>query len=124
MALLGGELAIDIGVKHPVFHVIVRFVGHFTRLRPVWPRSSSNCRICSRARDRRDITVPTGTPRPIVDKLHAEMTKALNAQEMRERLRNVGADVVASTPERYTEFVQSEMKKWEAVIRATGIKVD
>ena len=62
-ALLGREFAVGIGVKRPVFHVVVQFVGHFTRLSPVCPRSSSNCRICSRARDRRDITVPTGTPR-------------------------------------------------------------
>mgnify|MGYP003351163709 CR=1 FL=1 len=43
---------------------------------------------------------------------------------VKERLAKGGMDVVASTPERYTEFVQSEMKKWEAVIRATGIKVE
>jgi tripartite-type tricarboxylate transporter receptor subunit TctC len=67
---------------------------------------------------------PAGTPQPIIKKLHAEMTKALGTPEMRERLRNVGADVVASTPAQYTEFVLAEMKKWEAVIRATGIKVE
>ena len=67
---------------------------------------------------------PAGTPQPIIVKLHAEMAKALGTPEMRERLRNVGADVVASTPAGYTEFVLAEMKKWEAVIRATGVKVE
>jgi len=67
---------------------------------------------------------PAGTPQPIIDKLHAEMTRALSSPEMRERLRNVGADVVASTPARYMEFVVAEMKKWSKVIQATGVKVD
>ena len=68
--------------------------------------------------------VPAGTPQPIIDKLHAEMTRALGSSEMRERLRNIGADVVASTPARYTDFVTAEMKKWKAVIDSTGIKVE
>jgi len=67
---------------------------------------------------------PAGTPKPILDKLNAEMVKWLNTPEMRERLAGVGADVVASTPGRYTEFIQSEMKKWQTIIRATGVKVE
>ncbi len=67
---------------------------------------------------------PAGTPKAIVDKLNAEMLKALATNEMRDRLAAVGADIVATNPARYTEFIIAEMKKWETIIRATGVKVE
>ena len=67
---------------------------------------------------------PAGTPRPIIDKLHAEMVKAMNTPELRERFSNVGAETIANTPAEYGAFVQAELKKWGKVIQATGVKVD
>jgi tripartite-type tricarboxylate transporter receptor subunit TctC len=67
---------------------------------------------------------PAGTPRPIIDKLHAEMVKAMNTPELRERFAGVGADMVANTPAQYGAFVQAELKKWGKVVQATGVKVD
>jgi tripartite-type tricarboxylate transporter receptor subunit TctC len=67
---------------------------------------------------------PAGTAKPIIDKLHAEMVKAMNTPELRERFANVGADTVANTPAQYGAFVESELKKWGAVIKAAGVKAD
>ena len=67
---------------------------------------------------------PAGTPKPIIDKLHAEMVKAMNTPELRERFSNVGAETIANTPAQYGAFVQAELKKWSKVIQATGVKVD
>ena len=67
---------------------------------------------------------PAGTPKPIIDKLHAEMVKAMNTPELRERFSNVGAETIANTPAQYGAFVQAELKKWGKVIQATGVKVD
>jgi len=67
---------------------------------------------------------PAGTPKPIIDKLHAEMVKAMNTTELRERFSNVGAETIANTPAQYGAFVQAELKKWSKVIQATGVKVD
>ena len=67
---------------------------------------------------------PAGTPRPVIDKLHAEMVKAMNTPELRERFAAVGADIVANTPAQYGAFVEAELKKWGAVIKAMGVKAD
>ena len=67
---------------------------------------------------------PAGTPRPIIDKLHAEFVKAMSAPDVRERFAGVGADTVASSPAQYGAFVETELKRWEKVIRATGVKIE
>jgi tripartite-type tricarboxylate transporter receptor subunit TctC len=67
---------------------------------------------------------PAGTPKAIVDKLHADMVKAMNTPEVRERFAAVGADTIANTPAQYGAFVEAELKRWGKVIKATGIKVD
>ena len=70
------------------------------------------------------ILAPAGTPKPIVDKLNAEMVKAIRSQELRERFASVGAESVGDTPAQFGAFIRSELKKWEKVVRATGVKVD
>ena len=67
---------------------------------------------------------PAGTPRPIIDKLNAEMVKAMNTQELRDRFAAVGAETIANTPAQYGAFVDSELKKWEKVVRAAGVKAE
>lgn len=69
--------------------------------------------------------VPAGTPKTAIDKLHAEIAKLTNTQEVRDRLAGVGAETVANnSPAQYGEFIKAELKKWEKVIRATGVKLD
>ncbi|HUP94406.1 MAG TPA: tripartite tricarboxylate transporter substrate binding protein [Burkholderiales bacterium] len=68
------------------------------------------------------ISAPAKTPRPIIDRLHSEIVRVLNAPDIREKLQGLGADPVANTPEQYTAFMQAEIAKWSKVIRAAGIK--
>ena len=68
------------------------------------------------------VAAPAKTPRAIVERLHGEIVRALNAPDVRERLTSQGADPVGSTPEQYTAFMQSEIAKWARVIAAAGIK--
>ena len=68
------------------------------------------------------VAAPARTPRPIIERLHGEIVRALNAPDLRERLRGMGADPVGNTPEQYTAFVQNEIAKWAKVIKAAGIK--
>jgi tripartite-type tricarboxylate transporter receptor subunit TctC len=68
------------------------------------------------------VAAPAKTPRPILDKLHAETVRAVKAPETVERLTSQGADPVGNTPEQYTAFVQNEIAKWAKVIKAAGIK--
>ena len=68
------------------------------------------------------VSAPAKTPRPIIDRLHGEIVRALNTQDLRNRLQGLGADPVGNTPEQYTVFMQNEIAKWTKVIRAAGIK--
>jgi tripartite-type tricarboxylate transporter receptor subunit TctC len=68
------------------------------------------------------VSAPARTPKPIIDRLHSELVRALNSPDVRERLQGLGADPVGNTPEQYTAFMQNEIAKWTKVIRAAGIK--
>jgi tripartite-type tricarboxylate transporter receptor subunit TctC len=67
---------------------------------------------------------PAGTPKPIIDKINAEIAKALKSPEMRERLASVGVTAVSTTPAEFTSFVEAEMAKWGKLIRTIGVKVE
>lgn len=68
------------------------------------------------------VSAPAKTPRPIIDRLHAEIVRALNSADLRDRLKGLGADPVGNTPEQYAAFMQNEIAKWAKVIKAAGIK--
>jgi tripartite-type tricarboxylate transporter receptor subunit TctC len=68
------------------------------------------------------VAAPAKTSRAILDRLHADLVRALNSPDLRERLQNLGADPVGNTPEQYTAFMQNEIAKWGKVIKAAGIK--
>ena len=68
------------------------------------------------------LSAPAKTPKPILDRLHAETVKAINSPDVREKLQGLGAEPVGNTPEQYAAFMQNEIAKWTKVIRAAGIK--
>lgn len=68
--------------------------------------------------------VPAGTPKPIIDKLHAEMVKAMKAPDVRERFASVGAETIASSPAEFAAFINAELKKWGNVIRTAGVRLE
>lgn len=63
---------------------------------------------------------PAGTPRPVVDKLQAEVKKILDAPEVRARLSDIGLDPVGSTAEELATFQRAEITKWAKVVKASG----
>jgi tripartite-type tricarboxylate transporter receptor subunit TctC len=67
---------------------------------------------------------PRGTPRPIVDKLHAEVVAAMSDPALRARFAEFGAEPMATTPEELGRFIASEVAKWRAIISKAGITVD
>lgn len=68
------------------------------------------------------VAAPAKTSRAILDRLHADVVRALNSPDVRERLQGLGADPVGNTPEQYTTFMKNEIAKWGKVIKAAGIK--
>jgi tripartite-type tricarboxylate transporter receptor subunit TctC len=71
------------------------------------------------------IFVPVGTPRPIVDKLHAAMLATMDSPEIRQRFSGGGVDVVTSkTPEDFASFVAAETARWGKVAKEAGATID
>jgi tripartite-type tricarboxylate transporter receptor subunit TctC len=70
------------------------------------------------------IFAPANTPREIVDRLHDEFARALAAPDVREKMLNLGAEPVSSTPEQFAAYIRSEAEKYARVIKASGAKVD
>jgi tripartite-type tricarboxylate transporter receptor subunit TctC len=68
------------------------------------------------------ILAPAKTPRPIIDRLHKEIAQALRSPDVKPRLDAEGADVVASTPDEFANYLRAETEKWAKVIKAAGIK--
>jgi tripartite-type tricarboxylate transporter receptor subunit TctC len=70
------------------------------------------------------LSVPAGTPRPIIDRLNSSVVQALKAQDVRDRLESQGMEVVGSTPDVYGEWLRTEINKWRPIIQSLNIKID
>lgn len=71
------------------------------------------------------IFVPAGTPRPVVEKLHAALLATLEAPETKQRFANGGVNVVTSkTPEDFASFVAAEGARWGKVAKESGATID
>jgi tripartite-type tricarboxylate transporter receptor subunit TctC len=71
------------------------------------------------------VLVPTGTPRPLVDKLHAAIVKVLAEPEIQARMRRSGAIAVSSnSPEDFKTYMDAETAKWTKVIEGSGVRAD
>jgi len=70
------------------------------------------------------IFTPAGTPRDIVEKLHAEFTRALADREVRDRMLALGAEPVGNAPAEFAAYIRAEADKYARVIKASGAKAD
>jgi tripartite-type tricarboxylate transporter receptor subunit TctC len=68
------------------------------------------------------IVVPVGTPKPIVDRLNAEVVKAVNAPDVRERLIAQGLDPIGSPPEQVTQWTRAGLVRMSQIVKRAGIK--
>ena len=70
------------------------------------------------------VFAPAGVPKRIVDRLHAELIKAANDTEVKDRLIANGMDFVGGTPAELAEIVKRDYAKWSKLIKETGLKAD
>lgn len=63
-----------------------------------------------------------GTPKPVIRRLHEEITRAVNSPEMRERLAASGLEPAPNTPEQFRKMIADELQRWARVIKDAGIK--
>jgi tripartite-type tricarboxylate transporter receptor subunit TctC len=66
------------------------------------------------------LVAPTGTPKDIIATLNRAAIAALNDAEVRQTLGTLGVDIVGDSPEEFSAYIQAEIPKWAAVIKASG----
>ncbi len=67
---------------------------------------------------------PTGTPRPIIEKLNAEMVKVVRMPDVVERLGALGVEPIGSTPDEFARIIRAEVVRWAKVVKDAGVKAD
>jgi tripartite-type tricarboxylate transporter receptor subunit TctC len=70
------------------------------------------------------VVAPAGTPQAVVNRLNAEITAALNDEQIKASMRNLGVEPVPTRPEAFEAYIRSETAKWGKVIRQASIKID
>jgi tripartite-type tricarboxylate transporter receptor subunit TctC len=67
------------------------------------------------------ILFPAGVPKSMIDKVSADLGRALATQEVKDKLAIYGVEAVHSTPQQFSEFLVSENERWGKLIREAGI---
>ena len=67
---------------------------------------------------------PRGTPRAVVDKLHAGVAKAMAVTEVRERYLSEGGDAAVRGPDEFSAIIRSALPKWAKVVKEAGVRID
>lgn len=70
------------------------------------------------------MVVPAGTPKAVVDVLYRDTEKALRQPAFLERFTQQGLDVLVTAPAAFGRFLESELQRWDTVVKKAGIKVD
>lgn len=67
---------------------------------------------------------PAGTPKELLAKWHADTVAVLALPDIRERVAQLGFDVVGNTPEAYATLIRNDIAKWQRVVKASGARAD
>jgi len=70
------------------------------------------------------VVVPAKTPPTVITKLHQDIVRFLKMQDVRDRIRGDGGDVIGSTPQEYAAVIRADIAKWTALVARTGIKAE
>lgn len=70
------------------------------------------------------ILFPAGVPRTIIDKVNADLVKALAAQDVKSKLGELGVETVSSTPEQFGQFMASEAARWGKLVKEANLRVE
>jgi tripartite-type tricarboxylate transporter receptor subunit TctC len=68
------------------------------------------------------IMAPAGTPKPVIDKLNAEINKVINKPEVQANWAKRGAVAMVKTPAEFDQFLRADIQKWARIIQLSGLK--
>ncbi len=70
------------------------------------------------------LMAPAGTPRPVLERLNAEVNKVLNAPDVKEAWEKQGAIAMGMSIDQFDKFLREDIVKWAQVVKVSGAKVD
>ena len=70
------------------------------------------------------ILFPAGVPRTIIDKVNADLVRALATQDVKSKLGELGVETVSSTPEQFGQFMASEAARWGKLVKEANLRVE
>ena len=70
------------------------------------------------------LMAPTGTPRPVLERLSAEVNKIVNSAEVKEAWGKQGAAPMGMSVDQFGKFLREDIQKWSKLVKDTGMKVD
>jgi tripartite-type tricarboxylate transporter receptor subunit TctC len=70
------------------------------------------------------VVVPAATPRPLVERLNADIVRVLRMRDLRERLESLGAEVAPGTPQDFADYIAREIPKWAKVVKDSGARAE
>jgi tripartite-type tricarboxylate transporter receptor subunit TctC len=70
------------------------------------------------------LLAPAGTPRAVVERLHAETVKVMSPADVQAKMRALGGEPALATPAETAEFMRGEYERWAKVVRGAGIKAE
>lgn len=130
--LLGGHIPVAFGVLPPALGNIqagkLRVIAVASKKRfsglPDVPTFDESGLPGFEATLRYGLLAPAGTPKEIVDKLSVELRKLVDTEDVKKRINAEGGDPLTSTPAEYAADIDKEEKKWSALVRRLGLKVE
>jgi tripartite-type tricarboxylate transporter receptor subunit TctC len=70
------------------------------------------------------VMAPAGTPKPVADRLNAEIAKIVNSPEVKDAWAKQGAVPMTMTPDQFDKYLRADIEKWAKVVKISGAKVD
>ena len=70
------------------------------------------------------VFMPAGTPKPLIDKFHADIVKVMQDPDVKRKFADLGVEAVSSSPEQFVSFMRADVAKYAKLIKEAGIKIE